>query len=73
MTSNPYVREVAQVPTLDGYSMTVGVDHDVISLGGHYRLTQTQAEEFAHALVTACWAAATNQVHMLMDEAISDE
>ena len=54
--------EVGQVVTLDGTRLSVGVDHDCVTIGHHgshppYRLGRQQAETFAQLYVHACWLA----------------
>ena len=68
--ADPYVRETGRTEDMDGIALAVGVDYDAVSLGhGHHtgpvwRLTQAQAEEFAHLFVAACWEAGQNARRM---------
>lgn len=55
--SDPYVRELGRVRTIDGWEVTVGVDYDAVRVG-HNRLSREAAEEFAQLFVAACWEAA---------------
>jgi hypothetical protein len=68
MASDPYVREVGRLAGVDGSTVTVGVNYDSVSIGAGRglvaQLTRTQAEEFAHLFVAACWEAGENARHM---------
>jgi hypothetical protein len=57
------VREVGRVTSLDGDELAVGTSYDTVTLGYPeleplWRLTSSQAEEFAQLFVSACWEAA---------------
>ncbi|HXJ25031.1 MAG TPA: hypothetical protein VNH17_05005 [Streptosporangiaceae bacterium] len=54
--SDPHVRELGRVESLDGPRLYVGVDYDSVVVES-YRLTRAQAEEFAQLFISACWEA----------------
>jgi hypothetical protein len=70
--SNPYVHPVGEPLTdLDGLQVTIGVDHDAVTISGTCRLDGAQAEQFAGAFVAACWEAG-RQARQMAEEAMDD-
>ena len=61
---DPHVREIGRVEDMDGYPLAVSIDYDTVAIGhplgsngSAWRLTSSQAEEFAQLFVSACWQA----------------
>jgi len=60
--ADPHVRQVDVVEDMDGRPLWVGVDYDTVTIGlppyEVWKLTSSQAEQFAQVFVRACWEAA---------------
>jgi hypothetical protein len=61
-----FISRVGQVVDIDEAAISVGVDHDTVTIDA-YRFTGPQAEEFAKLLIAACWRASAQRA--VMDEA----
>jgi hypothetical protein len=59
--AEPSVREIGSFYDGAGLALRVGVDHHTVTIempGRTYRLTATDAEDFARMFISACWQAA---------------
>ena len=59
-----YVRELDTVRDDDGCGVTVGVDHDTVSVSGYGRFNAVQSAEFARLLNLARMEAERNKRRM---------
>jgi hypothetical protein len=64
----PKVRAVGSVTTIDGLTLSVGVDYDTVTIranaAGPARLTSALAGDFAQLFTAACWEASAQRALM---------
>ena len=68
---SPYRHLVGAIHTQCGATISVGVDHDAVTISNGGLLTSNECEEFAQVLVSAVWCAGINAARMVQ-EAVMD-
>ena len=74
---NDYIREAGRLDDYHERPLVVTVDYDTVIIGATamdpgFRLSVTEAEEFAGIFVAACWQAGRNAERMAMEASDGD-